>query len=150
MLVELGPTAAALFPRLLKVATGVEKTDVPAATIGRVLEALGPPPKDRLGDITPLLGRKDYKTTSEALFWAAGEPAVPVLIEALKADDEAVRAAAATLLGRAASLGRNPPVSRTSWRLAMDALAATKGRDKSPDVRAAAGAALVQLTRGGS
>ncbi len=136
------------FSAVLKAAVGEIDSDVPAPTLARLLRALGPPSKDQLGSLVKLLSLPAYRTVVEDQLFAAGDDAIPVLLGALKDESEKMRMAAAELLGRAASLARNPPVSAASWRAANDALASTRARDTSSEVQNAAASALKKLTAG--
>lgn len=131
---------------VLNAASGEVPTDVPAATLAKLLADTGPPAKDQLKALVPLLLRPEYKAVASGQLFAAGDDAIPVLIAALKDDRPKLRAAVAELLGRAASLNRDPAVTRASWRATLDALAPLKTMDPSTDVKEAAAAALTKLT----
>lgn len=131
---------------ILKAAAGETPTDVPAATLAKLLRVMGPPNRNQLPGLVQLLPKAEYRLVAEDQLFAAGDDAVPVLIEALKDDREKMRLAAAELLGRAASLNRQPPATTANWRAAGDALATLKVRDSSAEVQRIVDAALKNLT----
>lgn len=128
---------------ILRAAVGDDPTQVPATTLVRAIKALGPPPKQYLPKLVQLLARKDYRVIAETHLMAAGDDAVPPLITGLQDESAKVRLGAAEVLGKAATINRS---TRTSWRAALDALATAKSADTSPEVRAAAAAAITKLS----
>ena len=146
LIASMGPRGAKAYPVLLDAAKGRTRTEASPAAISRAMLPLTPTSTDMLPVLVGLLAHPDYAKLAEVHVQAAGEDAVPPLIQGLQMQDEKGRIAAATLLGRVASISRNPPAARDSWRTAMDALAELKSRDESTAVKAAASAALVALT----
>jgi HEAT repeat protein len=131
---------------VLKAATGETPTQVPAASLAKLLRLMGPPPKDSLANLADLMGDPAYQTVAGDQLFSAGDDAIPVLIAALKNENAKVRAAVAELLGKAASLSRKPAPRLPNWRAASDALATLKTNDPSTDVRNAAATALTRLS----
>lgn len=135
--------AAGGYGVLLAAAVGDTPTDVPAATL-KALDAAGGPTGDQVKEVGRLLGRDGYAATAAAHLAKAGDAAVPVLVGLLKDARPAVRATAAEALGKAASLGRNPPPAPATWRAALDALGLLAS-DPAREVRDAARAARTKL-----
>ncbi|MBX9579767.1 MAG: hypothetical protein K2X87_05610, partial [Gemmataceae bacterium] len=144
LLADMKGKAAGGYGVVLSAATGATPTDVSAATLAKALAAAGPSSKDQLAALVKLLARADYRDVAERQLTAAGDEAVPALVDGLKDNDPAVRVPAAAVLGKVAALGRS--ASRPSWRAGLDALATAKASDASPAVREAAAAALKELT----
>ena len=136
--------AAGGYGVLLSAAAGTTPTEVPAGTLAKALAAAGPTTKDQLGALVKLLAKAEYRATAERQLVEAGDDAVGALVAGLKDKDAAVRTPAATVLGKVAALARG--ASRSSWNEGRDALATAKASDSSPEVRAAAEAALKNLT----
>lgn len=135
------------FSAVLRAATGDAPTDLPKETVAKLLSAMRPAPKKSLPALVPLLADPAYRGAADGLLFAAGDDGVDALLAGLKHERPAVRAAAATALGHAASLTRQPPPARESWRAASDALAVMATKDSSEDVRRAAAEALPKLVR---
>ena len=146
LLTDLGSRGSAGYSIVLRAATGETATEASPATLAKVLQAFGPPDKSQLAKLVPLLAHKDYRAVAESHLMAAGDDAVPALIDGLRSESAKVREASAEVLGRAASLGRNPPAGRAAWSAALDALAPLKSSDPSAAVKEAAAAALAKLT----
>ncbi len=143
LLFDMGRLGEGAYPQVLRIVNGADKSDISPAALARVLAVLGVPPKAQMSDLVRALGKKEYRLAAEDNLSAAGANAVPALVAALTTEDERTRIAAAEVLGKVATLKR---VGSGPWKSAMDALAAAKITDKSPDVKLAAATALAQVT----
>ena len=146
LLEEMNQAGKPAYSIILKAATGATPTNVPAATLAKLLRITASPKKDELGELVRLLANHAFRTVAEEQLLAAGDASVPLLIDVLKDESEKLRLAAVEVLGRAATMNRKPPPARTTWWAANDALAVVKVRDLSGDVRRAAETALKNLT----
>ena len=143
-LLEMKSKAEAGYGAILSAAAGDTPTDVSPQVLANLLNTIGTPGKGNLPELVKLLTRNDYKAVATAQLGQAPDTAVPLLIRAIKDENAKVRAAAAEALGRIASLKHEPPVSRSNWRAAIDALGPLRS-DSDPDVKAAAMAAFMNL-----
>lgn len=145
LLIDMKGRAADAYAIVLDAALGETPTDVPPAVLARILTAIGPPEKKQIPRLVGLLAKPEFRTVAELHLVDAGDLAVGPLARALKDENVKLRLAAVEVLGKAGAR-RNPATSRSGWLAAMDALATAKASDVSPEVRAAATAALKALS----
>jgi len=137
----------AWFTHLMKVAVGDAPSDTPPAMIAKLIGGHRKVPVKFLPDLVRLLSHPVYGgPAAEILNTLPRESAGP-LIDGLKSDRPAERAAAAKLLGTLAALNRNNGVTRDQWRKAVEALAALEATEKDPEVRLTAKQAKVTLSK---